>query len=115
MNKISVDTLKELMERDPGLLLIDVRSQTEYTQGHIPNAINIPIQGLYENAEVVVKQVQEIVKNYEVFYVVCLSDRRSYMACMRLNDYDISHGCYIEGGTSAWISAGYTIQAEEVH
>jgi phage shock protein E len=115
MNKITVQELKTLMDNNPGLLLIDVRSHTEYLQGHIPNAINIPIQGLYENADVVVKQIQELIKNQTTFYVVCLSDRRSYMACMRLHDYDISNGSYIEGGTQEWISAGYLIQAEKIH
>lgn len=44
---ISADELaNKLVNKDPSIVLIDVRSDTEFKQYHIPNAINIPFETL---------------------------------------------------------------------
>ena len=46
---ITVDEVARLMVReDTGYLLIDVRSQTDYKECHIPGAINLPMQDLFD-------------------------------------------------------------------
>lgn len=37
-----------LKTNDPNVLLIDIRSEDDYKQGHLPNAINIPINKLFD-------------------------------------------------------------------
>jgi rhodanese-related sulfurtransferase len=39
---ISADELKKLLDKKADLFLIDARSQQEFSQGHIPKAVNIP-------------------------------------------------------------------------
>ena len=41
-NQISQETAKEMMARDDGHVVVDVRRQDEYDEGHIPGAILIP-------------------------------------------------------------------------
>lgn len=74
-----VSTVKnsELLSRlDSNSLLIDVREPSEYQQGHIPQAVNIPLGTI----ETVAKNLD---KN-KVYYVICRSGSRSEMAAKTL-------------------------------
>lgn len=46
----SVEGLKNLL-KNPQTVLVDVREASEYKSGHIPDAINIPLQTLAHNLE----------------------------------------------------------------
>lgn len=46
INCIAPDLLKQQMKEDQPILLIDVRSEHEYNDQHIPAAINIPLPQL---------------------------------------------------------------------
>ncbi len=107
MNSISVQELKALLEKDPSILLLDVRTKTEFVQGHVPSAINIPLHEIQENPSATVPYIQDLAQNKSIFYIICLSDGRSKMAAFRLADYDIEHGCYVVGGTNAWVFEGF--------
>lgn len=69
--------------------LLDVRTEEEYREGHVPGFVNIPLHELRE-------RIEEIPKDKPV-YVHCLSGLRSYVACMMLKGH-----CYdphnISGG-----------------
>lgn len=43
---ISPSKGRKQLKQDPNILLIDVRNQEEYSEGHIPNSINIPLEVL---------------------------------------------------------------------
>lgn len=81
--------------------LIDVREQDEYTDGHIPGAISIPLSGLEES-------FNEI-PTTGVVYVVCRSGARSARACDFLTQQS-SHASVsfinVGGGTMGWIIEG---------
>lgn len=77
------------------IILLDTRSQVEYDNGHLENAINIPLDELREN-------LAKIPKGKKI-YVYCHSGLRSYIACRVLsqNGYD----CYnISGGYGYYIA-----------
>lgn len=57
---------------DGGVTLLDARTQTEYSRGHIEGFINIPVDSLRE-------RIGELDKNKPV-YVMCQSGLRSYIA-----------------------------------
>ena len=40
---ITTTALQELLRKDPPPLLVDVRYDYEYAQGHIPGAVNMPV------------------------------------------------------------------------
>jgi rhodanese-related sulfurtransferase len=81
--------------------VVDVREIEEYTEGHIPGAVNVPLSELTE-------KFSSIVKNEKV-YVVCQLGGRSARACeflSNLAEFDGSHFINVVGGTAAWIIEG---------
>jgi rhodanese-related sulfurtransferase len=73
-NAITVDRLREMMENDSNLVLLDVRNPYELEDkslGHIDGVINIPVQEL----EARLSELKEY-KDDEI-YVICRSGRRS--------------------------------------
>ncbi len=78
----------------PGAVLLDVRSADEYSRGHIPGSINIPLDTL--------DTVGEKVKNKSTpVYVHCLSGGRSRQAAAYLERMGYTDVKNI-GGISAW-------------
>lgn len=60
-----------------GALLLDVRTSSEYREGHIPGSKNVPLQQL--------DKISSIVKNKEVpLFVYCYSGSRSRQAVNEL-------------------------------
>ena len=67
---------RELLAR--GATVIDVRSPAEFNSGHVPNAINLPLETLTERIQAVVKDQDAPVLLH------CLSGGRSALARRRL-------------------------------
>ena len=81
--------------------VVDVREVDEYTDGHIPGAVNVPLSELTEKYSTVAKN--------ETVYVVCQLGGRSARACeflSNLPDFDGTHFINVVGGTAAWIIEG---------
>jgi len=58
---VDVDTVRSKIN-DDSLRLIDVRREEDYNQGHIPNAVNLPLASLLsgDSPESVVKLVEDM-------------------------------------------------------
>ena len=91
-------TVDELAERiDAGEPVFDVRRPDEYTNGHVPGAVLIPLDQVPD-------RVDEFPADGE-FLVICHSGARSMRACEFLEPFGRS-GVNVAGGTSAWIRSG---------
>ena len=78
----------------PGAVLLDIRTEQEYREGHIPGSINLPPQEL-DNAV-------EIIENEDTpIYVYCRSGSRSRQAAAILGAMGYSDVTNI-GGIAAW-------------
>lgn len=111
MNKISPQELKTLLDANKGITLIDVRTLNEYNMGHIPQATPIPMNEILESPLKALDKIEDLAKNKsDTIYFVCLSDRRSFMAANVLLQSGLSNVCYIDGGTQAWMQAGFDIE-----
>jgi phage shock protein E len=44
IRKLSMAKAVEAKEHDPSIRLIDVRTPSEFREGHLPGAINVPLQ-----------------------------------------------------------------------
>ena len=62
-----------------GFIILDVRSQEEYNEGHIPNAINIPDYEIEERAN------SELKDKNQVILVYCRSGYRSELSAKKLS------------------------------
>ena len=80
--------------QDPSIKLIDVRTKEEYRGGHIPKAVNVPLEAIHQ----IVKTVPD--KNAPLF-VYCLSGGRSSEAVIHLDRLGFTNITNI-GGIMSW-------------
>ena len=75
--KITSDEAKNIMSTQ-NAIVVDVRSLEEYNEGHIPNAISVPLETIENEAETKLKNKDDLILVY------CRSGRRSREATLRL-------------------------------
>ena len=73
-DQISGGEAKALMDSEEGYVILDVRTQEEYEQGHIPGAIVISHEEIAEKVEEVLTDKDQLILVY------CRSGRRSKIA-----------------------------------
>ena len=71
---ITAEEAKVLMDSEEGYIILDVRTQEEYDQGHIPGAILIP------DTEIEARAENELTDKDQLILVYCRSGRRSKLA-----------------------------------
>lgn len=71
---ITAEEAKQIMDTEEGYIILDVRTQEEYDQGHIPGAILISHEEIAEKAEDVLTDKDQLILVY------CRSGRRSKIA-----------------------------------
>lgn len=75
---ITAEEAKQIMDTEEGYIILDVRTQEEYDQGHITGAIVIPHEEIAEKAEEVLTDKDQLILVY------CRSGRRSKIAAEAL-------------------------------
>lgn len=87
--------------------VIDVRAPGEYASGHVPGALNIPLDRLSEAVPAL-----KSASARGALLVVCASGVRSTRACDILSAADID-AATLSGGTSAWEGEGHGLDRPE--
>ncbi len=94
MKRISAETAKEMMT-DQEVVILDVRGALEYEQGHVPKAINLPLEQISPN-------ISDIIPDKEATYLVyCRSGVRSVAAAKQLDRLGYLN-VYEFGGIMSW-------------
>ena len=75
---ITAQEAKEIMDRESGYVILDVRTREEYDQGHIPGAIVISHEEVADKAE------ETLTDKDQLILVYCRSGRRSKIAAEAL-------------------------------
>ena len=75
---ITAEEAKRIMDSEEGYIILDVRTQEEYDQGHIPGAVVISHEEIAEKAEEVLTDKDQLILVY------CRSGRRSKIAAEAL-------------------------------
>ena len=110
LNSISAElwTVSELKESisklDHELVLLDVRTQSEYESGHIFKAINISHEQILENPELMAEYKD---KQMVVF---CRSGVRAGKVIQLLESLGFKDIIDIDGDMLAWSGAGYPVE-----
>jgi rhodanese-related sulfurtransferase len=86
-------TPKEL-DQKKGMMLLDVRPDREYEQGHIPGAVHVPLADIGE-------KVKKLKKDKDLV-VYCRSGNQSIWAIKRLMGMGYKNLYNLKGGYSAW-------------
>lgn len=102
-NLLSTFDFEKLIKENPEIVLLDVRTPAEFSEGHIPGAINIDAM----NPDFV-KSVKTLIPVNKKIALYCRSGRRSADAASRLKEagyttYDL------DGGILAWEKTGLPV------
>ncbi|MER5355304.1 rhodanese-like domain-containing protein [Kitasatospora sp. NPDC002551] len=89
------------------LTVVDVRTPGEYAAGHVPGALNIPLDQL----DRALPALRTVAARGELL-IVCASGNRSGRACESLAAAGIPAATLV-GGTSAWAAAGHEVERPE--
>ena len=98
----TVEDLERKLD-DTDLFVLDVRAPNEYTSGHVPGAVNLPLGQLQ-------RRIEEIEAKHSIA-VICGSGYRSSIAASILERHGFSGSINVRGGTVAWIKAGFETAA----
>ena len=98
---LDVATVEQVRNRDD-VVLIDVREDSEYAEGHIPGAVLIPLGQIPD-------RLDEIPQDKTVI-AVCRSGNRSGQATNFLQQQGFTNVHNMQGGMNAWSQAGYEIE-----
>lgn len=90
-------------KNNKNFIIIDVRTEAEYKDGHIENAINMD----YFGGEVFEKKLNQLDKN-KSYAIYCRSGHRSGLAFKIMEKLGFNE-VYNFGGLEDWINAGYEI------
>lgn len=102
MGQMSVSELKQELDANSGLFLLDVRTPAEFSgDGHIAGATLIPVDELEQ-------RLSELPKDAPIA-CICRSGNRSSSACALLAErgYDATN---VTGGMNAWKQAGFPVE-----
>ena len=92
---------KEHLQKVKGVRVVDVRTEGEFRQGHLPDAVNVPLN-----------EFDKFLTRYEkeepvLFY--CRSGNRSGTALYQAKQRGYQQVFHIKGGISAWEDAGFPV------
>ena len=93
--EISMSKAMEMMESEENYIILDVRTEEEFKQGHIPEAVCIPNEVIEQQAEA------ELPDKEQLLLVYCRSGNRSKQASKKLAALGYSN-VYEFGGIKDW-------------
>lgn len=89
-----------------GALVVDVREESEYAEGHIPGAVSIPLRTLTQNLDKIPTDLQ--------VYIYCKSGFRAAQALAALGLVGYDNVLSYRPGWDGWTEAGEEVSTEEV-
>ena len=93
--RISMEEAKKMMEMDDGHVIVDVRTEEEYSSGHIPGAICIPNETIYKDRPSALPDLDQVILVY------CRSGNRSKRSARMLYEMGYTN-VYEFGGIIDW-------------
>ena len=101
--QITMEEAITMMEEESGYIILDVRTAQEYSEKHIPGAINIP------NEAIGTEDIPELPDKEQLILVYCRSGNRSKQASEKL--VKLGYTNIVEfGGINDW--TGETVSGE---
>jgi adenylyltransferase/sulfurtransferase len=101
VKELSVQEVKELVEKNGKHLLLDVREKEEYREGHLAEAVSLPRGFLEIKVETTIPDKSTPVIAY------CAGGVRSLLAAKAMKEMGYKEVISMSGGYSAWKAAGY--------
>ena len=93
---IEVEEVKQALQNNQKIQIIDVRSKEEYEQAHIPDALNISLQELKNS-------LSQLDKNFQFVAVCGKGGGRSADGAKLLKEFGLN-AIWLCGGTNKWLN-----------
>jgi rhodanese-related sulfurtransferase len=103
---IEPKALAALMQQNPKLELIDVRTPAEFESGHAAGARLFPLDRLDPKAIMASRNGSA----NQTLYIICKGGTRSGKACEQFIAGGFTDVVSVAGGTSAWTAAGLPVE-----
>ena len=101
--QVTAEEAIALMEKESGYIILDVRTAQEYSEKHIPKAVNIP------NESIGTEEIPTLPDKNQLILVYCRSGNRSKQASEKLAALGYTN--IVEfGGINSW--PGETVSGE---
>ena len=103
---VSAQQANAILKKDPGTIFIDPRDVEDIvsTTGIIPGAINVPLHQLSENQNNVLPGT---IDHSHRIIAACQGGPMGALAAHALKQRGYQNVAFIDGGTQAWLDAGY--------
>ena len=88
------------------VVVVDVRSESQWKAGHVRGAIHIPFQDVFS------RSVELPQDKLIVLYCSCPAEESSGAAAMELRNMGFERVAALRGGFDAWAAAGHPVAAE---
>lgn len=107
MQAVDAQTVREILDKDNGWLLLDVLPEDHFEQRHIPGAENVPAK-----SPDFVSRVQDLAKSKDsriIVYCASTSCDLSPAAARELERSGFTNVMDFEGGIEEWNQEGYKL------
>lgn len=101
--QVTAEEAIALMEKESGYIILDVRTAQEYSEKHIPKAVNIP------NESIGAEEIPALPDKNQLILVYCRSGNRSKQASEKLAALGYTNVVEF-GGINSW--PGETVSGE---
>lgn len=102
---IEADELRRRLAGGDRIVLLDVRQTDEFAAppGHLPGALNVPLNELSG-------RIADLAQRQQPIVVVCKTDRRSARAATELLAAGLRHVAVLRGGMDGWHERGLQLE-----
>ena len=102
---IDIPEFRQRIDSEKNLLVLDVRTAEDFVgeQGHIEEAVNIPVEDLQKRLDEIGNYLEQPVA------IVCRTDKKSAKAALLLTEEGFADVHIVCGGMTKWIEAGLPV------
>ncbi len=102
---MNTEDFRRRLDAEKDLLVLDVRTPEDFVgeQGHIEEAINIPVEDLQQRMD----EIGDYLENPVA--IVCRTDKKSVKAALLLTEEGFADVHVVRGGMTKWIEAGLPV------
>ena len=102
---IDIPEFRQRIDSEKNLLVLDVRTAEDFVgeQGHIEEAVNIPVEDLQKRLDEIGNYLEQPVA------IVCRTDKKSAKAALLLTEQGFADVHIVCGGMTKWIEAGLPV------
>jgi rhodanese-related sulfurtransferase len=97
----------EVLQARGTVLVVDVRNEDSFRAGHIPGAINVPIDEVERRTAEIVSRAGSLAI---VTYCSCVNEHTSAIAAEMLNTAGACRATALAGGYPAWVAGGRKVE-----